>query len=370
MALTDEEKRHIETIEAYRHETRLRLETENSKPARANWRGSLWKFFNSSLFITVVVGSGLGFWLKELDLRRSDEAAKLETRLKLLEEDRGFLVEMIGKVNQDIPKKERMSKALRAYKELMITEYKRELNSDVSFPGIDTILDLSADEVERSESLGETQAVAAPVKAAIVRLEDARTSAESKTAIKPIEDLLRNEKAMANLPDIQQQQLRTIVHQVQTDQSPDFDSSRGKQLGSRIAQIALPETRKEESAAAGILSAAGRGEVSLFIHVANDAQAQQAAKWLERFEEQSPEDFSFTKILRYDQINLAPREKDTDVRYESDDDKELAESIRVALLAALNEKPVDPVELIAPRFRSGSGRQIEVWLNKDVSLKQ
>jgi hypothetical protein len=370
MPLSDDEKRHIEAVEEYRHEVRRRLEESHAPcPRGAKWAGTAWKFFNSSLFITVVVGSGLGLWLKELDRRRSKESATLETRLKLLEQDRGFLIDMIGKVNQDTPKKERVSRALKAYKQSMLSEYRAQLNTEISFPGIETILDLSAEDVERSGTLADTQAVAAPVKAAIVRLEGARTGEESRSAIKPLENLLRNEKSAANLPMEQRQQLQQVVRQVNEDPSPTIDEARARRLGDQIAQIALPETRREESAALGILTAAGRGSVSLFVHVAGEEQAMLAERWLAKLRRLHPDAFASAKVLRYDQINLAPREKPTDVRYEAEEDKALAESIRNELSAAMRGQPLEPLEPIAPRFRSGSGRQIEVWLNRDVALR-
>jgi len=80
-----------------------------------------------------------------------------------------------------------------------------------------------------------------------------------------------------------------------------------------------------------------------------------------------PDAFASAKVLRYDHINPAPREKPTDVRYE--EDKAQAESIRNELSAAMRGQPVEPLEAITPRFRSGSGGQIEVWLNRDLTLQ-
>jgi len=82
-----------------------------------------------------------------------------------------------------------------------------------------------------------------------------------------------------------------------------------------------------------------------------------------------PDAFASAKVLRYDQISPAPREKPTDVRDEAEEDKAQAESIRSEPSAAMRGQPVEPLEAITPRFRSGSGRQIEVWLNRDLTLQ-
>jgi hypothetical protein len=319
---------------------------------------------------------------------------KAQSMIRISEQERAFMVDALPTVLAEA--KSGNHKPLRAmldnYRTRLQAKY-RKARQDADLIATDALIELLDAEValaaqsitqaaRGATAAGDTAAAASALVNATPRPAGAAgtpapTLAEVKSRLVESIDASTNLESVPDLaaaPQLQAQfdALRTSREKVLQADTPQALADAAQLVKEQTSTLlTLPDVKKATQQNLEAIHQATAGKVILVLNVSDKqiAAAELWAEYLRRQPDALPERPAVVVVKTYGAIKVAPRSKQSEVRYESLANKPFADALAGKLAASHSNAPFQAQsEQIPAKYLSPTRQNVEVWLHKDAIL--